>query len=419
MRDVRYQYALLFGTLGTIVPFFSVYLAEAGFTRAQIGYAWSIFSLASVISPALLTLLADAKIDPRWLLAGASAVVAGSLFVLPVSVGVMSIFLVWTVYCLSATPTYPLTDGIHFSQQRRRREAGEPQTPYHFVRAWGTVGYLVPGVLLFYPLKYGMKLSSVLVVGAAIAVVAAMQALRLYDPRPAEPEKVADDARDNRRPPTLGALSALFSRRFAAFTVAVILMNMVGSIHGAFYPIYARERVGLEKEWIGQAVNVGTIVEIVIVFSCGWAIRRIGLKPLLVLSMVGIALRMALIAAFTSRAIAIGTQVTHGLLVLAVGVLPQAIFDQCADDDYRHSMQGVLVMSTYAARAIAGVIFGRIAQWDLSAAFYGSSIMCVAAALLVAFAFSDRAPAPARPHSAPEEEAASASELVESETIER
>src|SRR4051794_28242251 len=73
MRDLRIQYVLTFGMLGTVLPYVSVFFRrEAGLSEAQVGYAWAIWSAGLMLSPALLTMLADAHIDPRRLLALAS-----------------------------------------------------------------------------------------------------------------------------------------------------------------------------------------------------------------------------------------------------------------------------------------------------------------------------------------------------------
>src|SRR5688572_7659518 len=99
-RDVRAQYFLTFGTLGTVVPYASVFFIRAGLSEAQVGYAWAIWSAAVVFSPVLVTLAADASVDPRRLLALGSALSGLSLLALGLVSGVAAILGVWAVYCL-------------------------------------------------------------------------------------------------------------------------------------------------------------------------------------------------------------------------------------------------------------------------------------------------------------------------------
>src|SRR5688500_19272023 len=55
----------------------------------------------------------------------------------------------------------------------------------------------------------------------------------------------------------------------------------LGAVHGAFYPIYLTERVGLDEKWIGQVSNLAVVIEIFFVFGCGALVARLGMKRLL------------------------------------------------------------------------------------------------------------------------------------------
>lgn len=95
-------------------------------------------------------------------------------------------------------------------------------------------------------------------------------------------------------------------------------------------------------------------IEIFFVAGCGALVAWFGIKHLLLLAMVFTALRLGLIAATTSPWIVVGTQVFHGIFLIAVGVLPQVVLDDAADDHYRHSMQGVYVMRMARRRQPGG-----------------------------------------------------------------
>ena len=167
MRGLRVQYFLTYCVIGAVLPFVSVFFREAGLTQAQVGYAWSIWSAAVVLSPVLVTLAADAHADPRRLLTLASLLTAASLLALGFVRGVGPILWVWAVYCLASLPILPLQDGVPFSEQCRRQERRQPQRPYHLVRVWGTIGFIVPSVLLFVLLQLGMSLRAAMWTGAA------------------------------------------------------------------------------------------------------------------------------------------------------------------------------------------------------------------------------------------------------------
>src|SRR6185437_8037951 len=54
-RDIRIQYFLAYATLGTVLPYASVFFRHAGFSDAMVGWAMAIWSLAAVASPVVVT----------------------------------------------------------------------------------------------------------------------------------------------------------------------------------------------------------------------------------------------------------------------------------------------------------------------------------------------------------------------------
>lgn len=408
MRDVRLQYFLTFGMLGTVLPYVSVFFRRAGLSESQVGYAWAIWSAAVMVSPVVVTMLADARVDPRRLLVLASVVSGLSLLALGFSQGVGAVLGVWAVYCLASMPILPLQDGIHFSQQRRRRERGEKPVAYPRVRVWGTIGYIVPSVLLLIGFVLAdMSLRVALMTGAAYAALAAAQAYRLSDPRPrGEAAAVEAESEGDRRLPTFDAARALLRPNLLVFTAALVLVQMAGAVHGAFYPIYLTERVGLGEKWIGQVSNLAVVIEIFFVFGCGALVARLGMKRLLLLAMAATAVRLGLIAGTTNAWVVVGTQIFHGLFLITTGVLPQMVLDDAAEDRFRHSMQGVFVMVGGAGRVAANLVAGPIAAWSLAGLYGIAALVCAASAAIILVAFRDpgdeRRTAPARESAGPE-----------------
>src|SRR6516164_5423306 len=93
LRDTRLQYFISYAMLGSILPYASVFFRATGLSNAQVGYLFSIYSLASVLSPVLVTRVADGRgLDPRRLLAGTSAVAAAALLMLTWARGSVAVF---------------------------------------------------------------------------------------------------------------------------------------------------------------------------------------------------------------------------------------------------------------------------------------------------------------------------------------
>ena len=148
MRVSKAIYFLIFALGGSIVPFISLFFQQHGLKKDEIGYIYSVAAIAVVLSPILLTYLADSRIDARKILAGAMTIAAAALAVLYMTNGFLATLLIYTIHYLAYIPLSTLTDGITFGVMKRREEQGLPVTPYHRVRVWGSLGFMLPSVIL-------------------------------------------------------------------------------------------------------------------------------------------------------------------------------------------------------------------------------------------------------------------------------
>ena len=414
MRDLRAQYFLTYGALGTVLPYAPVFFADAAkLTKPQVGLAMAVWSGVQVVTPAAAAWAADARLDPRRLIVACSAVTGTCLLALGQlgGAGVGVVLAVWTLYCAASVPMLPLMDGIYFSLRRRDAEMGlPPGRPYHRVRLWGTIGYIVPSVLLFWLLWYGVVgVGGALASGVAFAVLAAVQGMRLDDPRspptaaaPASevvvsPDPVGDGPRPNPPRagpvlPTAAAARTLLRPPLLAFCVALMLAQAAGAGMATFYPVYLTERVGVAAHWVGVIAQVGVVVEALFIYACGWIVARVGVKGVLLTGLLGTAVRLGLLAASSALSVAVGTQLFHGVYLIMTGVVPQTFLDRHADDDCRHSVQGVFVMLMGCGKVLGNLAFGLVAAVSVQAVFGYGALLCAATAALVTVAFREAQP---------------------------
>jgi PPP family 3-phenylpropionic acid transporter len=394
MRDVRLQYFLLYGILGTVLPYASVFFRQAGLSAAEVGYAFAIWSGASILSPVLITYVADTRVDARRLIAINLAISGLSLLALGFVHSVWLILGVWTIHCLTILAAMPVLDGLCFTVQRLRQSRGQAAPPYHQIRVWGTIGFMLPTLLLFGFLYFGMPVRGALMSGAIFAAVAAVQAVRIRNcpppPSTTQPNETRDNghAADDDEPtvPTAAAFRSLFQPGLRVFCAAMFLMQMATAMHGTFFPVYLTERAGVDAKWIGLIANVGVVAEVFFILAMGWLMRTLGFKGLYLAGILGVAARLGLLAMFVSVSLAIGTQLFHGLHIVAIFVLPLTLLDRYADDRCRHSMQGMFGMFTGTGRVVGSLLAGWIGGGG-SAALQGimglGSSLALAAAVLV------------------------------------
>lgn len=388
MRDVRVQYFLLYAMLGTVLPYASVFFRQAGLSAAEVGYAFAIWSAAAVLTPVLITYVADTRVDARRLIAGSLAVSGAALLLLGLVDRPWLILSVWTVHCLTLLAAMPVLDGLCFSVRRLRESRGQHAPPYHQIRVWGTIGFILPSVLLFAFLYHGMPVRGALMSGALFAAIAAAQALRIRDcgpPAHAAPAAGNGEPNAARAPgvPTAAAARLLLQPGLRIFCAAMFLMQMATAMHGTFYPVYLTEQAGVAAKWVGLIANVGVVAEIFFMLAAGRLTRWLGVKGFFLAGIFGVAARLALLALFVNAPVAIATQLFHGLHVVAMFVLPQTLVDRYADDRCRHSMQGVFGMFTGTGRVAGSLIAGWLGGGSLQGVMGLGASLALAAAVMV------------------------------------
>jgi len=106
-------------------------------TGVEVGQAYAMFSLAMLVSPFLVGLLADRFLAAEKLLAGLNLAGAALLYAL-VSVREAGTFIwVLLLYCLTFTPAIALTTSIAM------RQMGRPETEFPPIRVFGTLAWIV------------------------------------------------------------------------------------------------------------------------------------------------------------------------------------------------------------------------------------------------------------------------------------
>ena len=69
LLPIRLMYFLTFAMLGAWLPFLALYLtSELEWTQKQVGWLLALSSLSIMITPVLVTLLADMRVQPRRLI---------------------------------------------------------------------------------------------------------------------------------------------------------------------------------------------------------------------------------------------------------------------------------------------------------------------------------------------------------------
>lgn len=381
LSALQLQYLLFFVVTGCLLPFQPVFLRARGLDHAQIGLIQALSSLAVFVTPVIATLLADTRLKPRRLLLITSVLSVLSLLSLLLSHQFWPLLLAWCAYSLAAAPISSLHDGLYFTLQKQNLAAGRPTRPYHFVRVWGTVGFIIPSLMLFWVLDAG-NIELTVLLAVAGAVLCSVNALLLPDTR------LSDEAGAGlSRLPTAAAAAALLQPATLVFCSAMFLISLSMGAFYTFHPLYLAD-LGIPSAWIGLIVNIGVAVEVVFMLAFGRLLASLGLRRLVLLGTACMTVRMAMLALWPSVPVAIASQLFHGIMVITVHVAGAVYLNSLAEDRYRNSIQGLYAMAVFGVgRLVGNLLAGWCAAWGLPAVFLLAGGLTAAAAVIFAVAF--------------------------------
>jgi PPP family 3-phenylpropionic acid transporter len=374
-----FQYLLAFGLFGTFQPYLPVLLRERGLSQSQVGYVIGLAHVGLLVTPVLLTLLADLHWAARRLLAMCFIAGAGMLLLLIGAEGFWPLLLSYLAFALALAPMVPLQDGLNFAVMAERERSGAGVIPFHRIRVWGTVGYILPGLMLFWPLRGDWPTVTAMWLAVGIAGLGLVNTFALPHPKK-DVEGLAE-----RRKPTLSALRVMGRRRLLLFCLALAVSNISVAAYYGFYPQHLTERVGLDDSWLSITTLIAVGLEIFLMLGFGRVRRWIGLRGIVVLGAAALALRLLLLGLTDDPIVAIATQVLHAPMVMLIHVAPPVFLNEHAEDHFRSSLQGLFAMVTMGVARMAGTFMaGHLADVSLSLMFYvGSGLGAVAIVLLL------------------------------------
>jgi len=363
--------------MGSLMPLLPLILRqEKGLTEIQIGTALSLMSVASLFSPALLTLMADTHFDPRKILAAALASSAAALGALAFSSHQTLVILLVGLYGLALVAVVPLQDGFYFAAARQQVSLDQATPSYPLVRVWGTVGFIVPSLLFLIASHLGAPVSAGLYCAIIFCLAGAVNAWFL----PPLPKKIPHQKKSL---PTLDATRALLSRDGIPFCIALALASLASTFFYGFFPLYLKDVTGIGEAWVGPVINYGVFLEIFVTLSIPWMIAKIGVKSIFVLGFAVMALRMFVLAASPPIAVVVLVQTFHGLEVAALFILPAIYLNRLAGDQFQSSMQGVYAMFVAGTSKVIGyTLAGKIAAGSLSSLFLTGGTLAALASII-------------------------------------
>jgi nucleoside transporter len=349
---------------GWFVTLGSFLANNLGANGAQTGMAFSTQSWGAIIAPFVIGLIADRYFNAERLLGIIHLVGAVLLYLLSTATSFDGFYPYLLGYMILYMPTLALVNSVAF------RQMDDPAQHFSKVRLWGTIGWIVAGLLISY--LFGWDAHAAMVAGALrntfLMCAAASLVLGLFSFTLPPTPPTAERAKSVGQMLGAEALGLLRDRNFLVFFVASILI----CVPLAFY--YQNANQFLTEIQVANATGkqtIGQMSEVLFMLAVPFFLGRLGMKGTLLLGMLAWALRYVLFAYGDAHGLVwmllVGIAL-HGMCYDFFFVSGQIYTDSKAGAQYKSAAQGMITLATYGVGMLIGFwAAGRISDRFASA----------------------------------------------------
>ena len=341
-----------FVTLGT---FLGANLQASG---SQIANVYSTQSWGAIIAPFIIGLIADRYFNAEKILGVLHLAGAGLMYLMYTTGDAGSFFPYALGYMIVYMPTLALVNSVSFRQMK------DPEKEFSPIRAFGTVGWIVAGLLISYLFHWdsqeniakGMLKNTFLL----SCIASAIQGVLSFALPATPPAKTAGEKVSVAQLLGLDALKLLKDKNFAVFFLASVLI----CIPLAFYYQIANPfltATGL-KNPTGM-MTIGQISEVLFLLALPAFFTKFGFKKTILVGMLAWVLRYILFAYGNAGSLSfmliLGIAL-HGICYDFFFVSGQLYTNAKAGEQYKSAAQGLITLATYGVGMLVGF---KVAGW--------------------------------------------------------
>lgn len=343
-----------FVTLGTFLG--NTIGADAG----QIGMAFSTQSWGAIIAPFIIGLIADRFFNAERILGVLHLSGAALMYLMFQTTGFNTFYPYVLAYMILYMPTLALVNSIAFNQMK------DPAKEFSFVRVFGTLGWIIAGVLISYVFHWDSEagvssglLRNTFLMTAIASVVLGLLSFTLpkTPPRVSKEEKIAIGS-------ILGfdALKLLKDKNFLVFFLSSILI----CIPLAFYYQNTNPfliEIGMENTTAKMGI-LGQGSEILFLLLLPYFFKKFGFKKTILMAMLAWGVRYVMFAFGNTGELTflllIGIAL-HGICYDFFFVSGQIYTNSKAGSEYKSAAQGLITLATYGLGMLIGFwVAGRL-----------------------------------------------------------
>jgi hypothetical protein len=375
---------LQYAVPGAWLPVLSVRLQEMGFTPVAIGLVCACSALAALAAPLIAGQVADRWVSSERCIGGCSLLAGLLLWLLPELEQPFAVFCCCLAFWMVMTPAITLGNSMSFTHLRR------PERHFGRIRLWGTVGWVVPNLVLGWWLAGPDRtLADCQRLGSLLAFVLAAYSLTLPHTPPAR-QGVAWLA-------PLAALQLLRERTFATYALCSVGLCVTLSFGQQVMPLLL-VHLGVGAAWLCPTLTLSQSMEIASLAVLPWLLARFGARGTMLLGLCVWAAALSILTAHQPLWLVVGTLGAYGLCYACFVVAGQVFTNGRAGPDFRASAQGLVTFLNGLGLLIGNVLVGwvrELVEGDFPLTFTAAVAVVVPLILIFLVGFEGVRPAPA------------------------
>lgn len=277
-------YLFYFALLGTLLPYWTLYLQSLGLGAAAIGWLMGILHVSRVLAPNVWGWLADLtgrRVAIVRLGALASWICFVAIFWQTEALGIAVVMALFSFFWNAVLPQFEVITLNYL---------GENRAQYSRIRLWGSVGFILAVVLVGWLLDW-ISIAYLPLMVLVLLVLIWLNAL-LIDARAAQLTQEAGRA---------GAIGPIL--RQPQVLVFFLVCFLVQLSHGPYYTFYSvmMQELGYDRGQIGLLWALGVVAEVVLFALMPRLLECFSLRGILLVSLALCVLRWSLTAWFSEQ----------------------------------------------------------------------------------------------------------------------
>ena len=320
-------------------------------TDAQSSMAFSTQSWGAIIAPFIIGLIADRFFNAERILGLLHLVGAALMYFMYQASDFASFYPYVLAYMIAYMPTLALVNSVSFGQM------DDPSKQFGKVRVWGTVGWIVAGLMISYVFSWdsAQSIADGMLKNTFLLCSIASLALGIFSfTLPNTPPQSSNQSVGLRDVLGLDALALLKDKNFLVFFLSSVLI----CIPLAFYYQNANPfltEIGVENA-TGK-MTLGQVSEVLFMLALPVFLNRFGIKFTLVIGMAAWVIRYALFAfgnADDALFMLIIGIALHGICYDFFFVSGQIYTNAKAGEAVKSAAQGLITLATYGVGMLVG-----------------------------------------------------------------